>query len=451
MEVTMSRKSIITRWIICLLPLFLYLVPTTESFTPEIRSFFAITLVLVLCLCLGQVQMMIVTFAIPMVYWMTGLLTMESALSAYAGGIIWIGVSCFILVNVLSRIGLMKRIAFWIIYRTGGSYRGFCFGMLLVGCILCIVAPAPQIGTVLFFLCAAICKEMDMKVGRTTAGIMFASAVACNTTQLFLYMPTQQGISLGIAGVEMSWINYLIQNLPFIVIVLVVTFLIPVILPQDEAFNGKEYAKMKLDEMGKVTTEEKLTAVVLVLFVAFLLTTTYTGLNIVYGFVLVPIVLFLIGVGKGEDIVKVNFGVLMMIGGCMAIGSAAAACGAGAWLANLLLPLFGGMSEYGFISFSYIFGVIMNFLMTPMAAMSSLSQPLAEIAATVGVGAKESMLAFCAGLEQWVFPYEVGYLVTLFGLGYMKMKDFMKFGLIKMIIVSIGMFALVIPYWMLIS
>lgn len=451
MEVTMSRKSILIRWVICLLPLFLLLVPTTDTFTAPIRTFFVATLILILCLCLGQIHMMIVTFAIPIVYWLTDLLDMSTALSAYAGSIVWIGVACFILVNILQRIGLMSRIAFFIIYHTGGTYRGFCFGILLVGCILNIIAPAPQVGTVMFFLCASICKEMDMKVGRTTAGIMFASAVACNTTQLFLYMPTQQGISLSIVGVEMTWVKYLIQNIPFILIVLVVTFLITIILPQDEPFNGKEYAKMKLAEMGKVSTEEKITAVVLILFVLFLLTTTYTKLDIVVGFVVVPMVLYVLGVGKGEDIVKVNFGVLMMIGGCMSIGSAAAACGAGTWIAGILMPLLNGMSEYVFLFFSYVFGLVMNFLMTPMAAMSSLSQPLADIAASVGVGAKETMLAFCAGLEQWVFPYEVGYLVTLFGLGYMTMKDFMKFGLAKMVVVTIGMLALVIPYWMLIG
>ena len=451
MENNMSLQNKLIRWVICLLPLFLYLVPVTDSFTAPVRSFCALTLVMILCLCLGQISMMIVAFAIPMVYWIAGILPMNDALSAYSGGIIWIGVACFILVNTLERIGLMKRIAYFIIYRTGGTYRGFCFGMFIVGCVLNIVAPAPQVATVMFFLCASICKEMDMKVGNTSAGIMFASVIACNTTQLFLFMPTQQGVSLSIVGLETSWINYLIQNAIFIPVVLLLCFLITVILPKDQEFNGKEYAKMKLAEMGKVTLQEKITSVILIIFVLFLLTTTYTHLNIVYGFVLVPIVLFVAGVGKTEDIVKVNFGVLMMIGGCMCIGSAAAAAGAGVWIANSLMPLLGGMSKYVFLFFSYVFGVVMNFLMTPLAAMSSLSQPLADIATSLGVSTRATMLSFCAGLEQWILPYEVGSLVTMFALGWMKMKDFIKFGLAKMIVVTVCMLALVIPYWLLLG
>ena len=451
MAQAMSLRGKLIRWIICLLPLLLFLAPLTTAFTAPVRTFFALTLVLIFCLCLGQIDMMITAFAIPFVYYMSGLLPMADALSSYAGGIVWIGAACFILVNTLQRIGLMSRIAYWVICRTGGTYRGFCFGMLIVGVVLNIIAPAPQVATVMFFLCASICREFGMKTGRTSAGIMFASVLGCNTTQLFLYMPTQQGVSLAIVGQEMTWITYLLQNAVFIPLILLICFLITVILPQDEAFNGKSYFQMKLMEMGKITAQETITSVVMIVFVAFLLTTTYTGFPIEYGFVTVPVVLFIAGVGKTEDIIKVNFGVLLMIGGCMCIGSAAAAAGAGAWIASVLMPVLEGMSEYFFLFFSYVFGVVMNFLMTPMAAMSSLSQPLADIAVNLDVSTRASMLAFCAGLEQFILPYEIGSLVTMFSLGYVSMQDFMRFGLAKMLVITVGMAALVIPYWLLLG
>ena len=78
MTQTMSLRSKLIRWVICLLPMVLFLVPVTESFTSPIRTFFALTLVLILCLCLGQIDMMITTFAIPFVYYMSGLLPMGS-------------------------------------------------------------------------------------------------------------------------------------------------------------------------------------------------------------------------------------------------------------------------------------------------------------------------------------------------------------------------------------
>lgn len=37
----------------------------------------------------------------------------------------------------------------------------------------------------------------------------------------------------------------------------------------------------------------------------------------------------------------------------------------------------------------------------------------------------------------------------MFSLGYVSMKDFMKFGFVKMIVITVGMLALVIPYWLL--
>ena len=438
-------------WVVSLLPILLLLIPASGAFTAELRLFFVITLCAILMFCLGHVEMSIVAFALPFAYVMAGLLELNAALSPYAGEIIWMGIACFIMVETLQRIGLMPRIAYWIITKTGGTYRGYIFGMLILGVVLDIIAPAPQVATVVFFLTASVCKAFQMKTGRTTAGMMFAAIFGCNSAQLFIYMPVQQGVALGLVGEQITWMGYLLSNIVFLPLLILLGVLLCRLLPPDEEFSGKAYFQAKLREMGPMSRDEKAAGIILILFVVFMLTQSLTGFTMYYGFLAVPVLLFVTGTAKREDVGRVNIGLLLFIGGCMCIGSAASAVGAGTFIANALLPLLSGMNSYCFTFFSYVLGVIVNFLLTPMAAMTALSQPLADIAAALGVSAKATLLAFCAGLEQYALPYEIGALTTAFALGCITMKDFLKVGLAKMALVTVFMLVIVIPYWMLIG
>lgn len=71
---------------------------------------------------------------------------------------------------------------------------------------------------------------------------------------------------------------------------------------------------------------------------------------------------------------------------------------------------------------SYYFGFVVNMLLTPVAAATTLSLPIAEIATNLGEPVKPVLYSFLYGLNQFVLPYELGQALVMFATGYVHIK-----------------------------
>lgn len=67
----------------------------------------------------------------------------------------------------------------------------------------------------------------------------------------------------------------------------------------------------------------------------------------------------------------------------MSIGAVAQDLNIPKWISAHMSSLFEGRGAVMAISFSYVLGVIVNFLMTPMAAVGALGSPLAQLAVSL--------------------------------------------------------------------
>lgn len=130
------------------------------------------------------------------------------------------------------------------------------------------------------------------------------------------------------------------------------------------------------------------------------------------------------------------------------IGVVANVTGAGQYIVNKALPLMSGTGTHGFLTIVFIFGIIVNFLLTPMAAMSSIAPLLSGIALGLGVTPLATTYAFYLGLDQLILPYEIGTYLIFYSMGYVTLKDFAKCGAAKMLVSIIFTLAIVIPWWM---
>ncbi|MCC4119182.1 hypothetical protein LLG90_28030, partial [Aromatoleum toluclasticum] len=63
---------------------------------------------------------------------------------------------------------------------------------------------------------------------------------------------------------------------------------------------------------------------------------------------------------------------------------------------------------------AYCTGILANFALTPVAAATSLSIPLANIAGSLGLSIKPLLYSFFYGLDQFVFPYELAAALIMF-------------------------------------
>ncbi len=454
-----SRKSLIS-WIVTLaLPIIILLIPTSEAFTSQIRTFFAITLMGIAMFCFDEMDNAIAGILMMLLYIMTGIAPSGTVFSAWTNDIPWYILATLLLVNILEDTTILKRIAYHCIIWAGGTYTGIVFGITITAMLSIIIVPGTWTSMAVAAITLSIIKSLDLPVGKASGGILMTACFGFHIASGFIYSPSGiqmfLDMSKSVEGVvegslNTNFIDFFIQDLPLVLLPFIMAFLITKLMKPEKPINGKAYFQQQLKELGKMTTNDKKVLVILLVLLVYLLSNRWTGWNMLYGFLLAPIICYLPGikVGKVEHFRRVNFNVIFFIVACLSIGTVAASCGAGNFLVNIITPLLSNTGTFGFLVIVFIFGVIINFLLTPMAAMSSIAPLLTGVALGLGVSPMATTYSFYLGLDQLILPYEVGTYLIFFSMGYVTLKDFAKCGAVKMAVSAVFTVAIMIPWWM---
>lgn len=459
MTKSVSRKSLIS-WIVTIaLPVIILLIPTSESFTPQIRTFFAITLMGIAMFCFDEVDNAIAGILMMLLYIITGLAPMNTVFQAWTMEIPWYILATLLLVNILDDTTILKRIAYHCIILAGGTYKGIVFGITLTAMLSIIIVPGTWTSMAVAAITLSIIKSLDLPLGKASGGILMAACFGFHISSGFIYSPSGIQMFLDMsksvegvdpAGLNTNFIDFFIQDLPLVILPFILAFVISIVMKPEKPINGKDYFKQQLHDLGKMTANDKKVLVILLVLLVYLLSNRWTGWNMLYGFLLAPIICYAPGikVGKVEHFRKVNFNVIFFIVACLSIGIVAGATGAGQFIVDMILPMLQGTGTFGFLVIVYVFGVLVNFLLTPMAAMSSIAPLLSGIALGLGVTPLATTYAFYLGLDQLILPYEIGTYLIFFSMGYVTLKDFAKCSAIKMAITTVFTVAIMIPWWM---
>ena len=451
MTKTVNRKSLIS-WIVTLaLPIIILLIPTTEAFTSDIRTFFAITLMGIAMFCFDEMDNAIAGILMMLLYIMTGIAPSGTVFSAWTNDIPWYILATLLLVNILEDTTILKRIAYHCIILAGGTYTGIVFGITLTAILSIIIVPGTWTSMAVAAITLSIIKSLELPVGKASGGILMAACFGFHIASGFVYSPSGiqmfLDMSKSVEGVvegslNTNFIDFFIQDLPLVLLPFIMAFIITKLMKPEKPINGKAYFQQQLKDLGKMTTNDKKVLVILLVLLVYLLSNRWTHWNMLYGFLLAPIICYLPGikVGKVEHFRKVNFNVI--------IGTVAAACGAGNFIVNIITPMLSNTGTFGFLVIVFVFGVIVNFLLTPMAAMSSIAPLLTGVALGLGVSPMATTYAFYLGLDQLILPYEIGTYLIFFSMGYVSLKDFAKTSAVKMAVSTVFTIAIMIPWWM---
>lgn len=453
----MSKKSIIS-WLVTVgLPLVILLIPSSVSLTMQLKLFFAITVFGVTMFCFGQIENAVAGILMMVLYMITGLAPMNVVFSAWTTPIPWFILGTLLLVAILEDTTILKRIAYWCIIRTGGTYQGIIWGVTITAIISIAIIPGTWTCLAVAALCVSIIKAFDLGPSKAAGGIMLAAMCGFHCASAFIYSPSGMGMFLsmsqnvpGIFGMETNFIDYFIKNITFVPLPFVMAFLISKIMKPEREINGKVYFIQQQKELGKMNLTDLKVLVVLLVLMVYLFTAQWHGQNMLWGFLLAPIILYLPGfnIGKKEHFAKVNFSVLFFIVACMCIGSVAGTLNAGTFLTDMILPYLQNASDWSFMTIVYLFGILVNFLLTPLAAMSAIAPVLSEISLNLGITPLATTFSLYIGLDQLLLPYEIGTYLIFFAFGYIYIKDFVKICGVKMLLTTVWMAAIVIPYWM---
>lgn len=447
-----NRNALIKLAVTLLLPLALFLVPTNEIFTSDLRLFLVITLMAIISFATESLPQTGVALALPLTYVMTGVAGGDVVFAAWLNYVPWMMIGALLLSMVLEKTKLMKRIAYYCILMTGASYRGIIIGLIIAGVIMNLFIMDNAI-IPMAALAYGICRALNLKPGKASAGIMLSAAFSALSPSNWLYSSNVAiliGFGLPAGGPEsIGWFEVIQHQLPMVVYTLSLGVMCLLMFRPEEDINGKDYFRGELDKMGSMSTAEKKAVVVTFILFALLVTSGWTHLEPGWIFALVPCLCFAPGMDliEDKDVYHLNWGFIFFIAGCLSIGNVAGSLGVGKLVSDMALPILDGKSYYVFFLFAWLLFFLCNFLLTPLAMMATFTQPLTEIAINLGIDPLTVYFIMTSGLDQIIFPYEYALYLLVFAFGMIKMKHFVKAMMVKIVLNFAVVFGLLIPYW----
>ncbi|MEG6616688.1 SLC13 family permease [Peptococcaceae bacterium 1198_IL3148] len=450
-----NRKQMFL-WLLTIgLPLLVMLIPVTEVFTSQMRIFFAGTLCAILLFAFELLPQLIPALFLPVFYVVTEVAPVTAVFGPWSTTIPWMFLGGILLANCLESTGILRRIAYWCIIKTGGTYKGILYGVMFAGIILNILIPAQAVIPMAAFT-YGICMALNLGKSKESAGIMLTGAFAALLPLFFFYNPNFAiitGAASTVYSEQITWIQFFTHNIPGIFWCFFMVFVVSKVFKPSKPINCKDYVTEEYNKLGRLSTSEKKAIFVTSMLVLFLVTGGLHGIDIGWGFAFAGIALFLpgINIGTENDIKRINYSLLFFVTACMSIGAAANVLGLGQLLAEAMMPLLSSNGIYVTIGLIWLLCVLSNFLLTPLAIFAAFTAPLTEVALKLGIDPKVFFYTIFQGADQIIMPYEYALVLIFFSFGLIHLKDFIKIFSIKMVLNLVFLLAILVPYWKIIG
>ena len=455
----LSSKTLIF-WLITLAaPLVIMLIPESAAYTHQIKLFFAITLLMILIVAFETLPILIPSLLLPVVYGLAGLAPMQAVFGPWSSSMPWLFIAGMIIANVFDHSGLMKRITYRCILLVGGSYKGMLYGIAVTGIIMGICIPnIGGRGALYAAMAFGLCKALKLTPQSKAAGsVMLAAAVAA-TMPAYMFL-TDLGIvglnaAANFANVSMlSWVQwFLYVGPPLILWLFFSTWLITKLFKLESPLESREFFQQELKNLGKWQPKEIKMAVLMLIVVALLLTNSWHKIDVGWIFLFAACICFLPGVNlASEEDLKINYAMVIFVVATMSIGVVSNAVGAGTYFANVFYPMVERTGSVVFMGAIWLVAFLVNFLLTPLAGISTLVGPLAHIGELVGINPYVVIFGFMQGMDQVLLPYENVMMLLFMGFGMLSMHDFVKYFGVRAILNLLFLLIILVPYWHLLG
>lgn len=450
------------KWILALIvPLFIFFLPLSNSFTYEIKMFFCVTIFIMALWALNLLPVLIPSLLLPILYFTLDLAKPAQVFASWGTQLPWLFLSGMIISSIFEKTGLMKRIACWSILKAGGSYTGILYGFFFSGILMGLLVPSGAGKVALYTtLSYGICKALKISPTSNVSSTIMLGGYFAAIGPLYLTGGGSNIIAFDIAskyGVNVSWIDYFIQmGIPSIIFTFILIFSLKFLFKRDEEIfspknqkHTKKFFTEEYEKLGKFSINEMKMAFILTLIVIGLLTNSIHNIAPGWIFVLGACLCFMPGfeIGDDSDIKNVKFPMIVFMASAMCIGNVSIATGAGNYFAEKLYVFLHG-SEYTVTGLIWLVGVLINFILTPLAAVSGLMNPLLEAGIKAGLQPLPVIYSFLQGIEQILLPYENATVLFLFGFGLITFKNLVKAFAWRMFLNIIFILIFCVPYWM---
>lgn len=455
------EKKVLIKWAASfIIPLLVYFILPVdgETLTPPMALFLAVTAWAVVVWATNIINEIAVGLLLPAAYVVLCGVPQKTVYTPWTSDVPIIVIGGFALGKILQETGLGKRIGLTCVRAMGGSFVGALWGLTLAVFIVSPLVPAVTGKAAIFCAIAiSLCEALDFKPkSREATAILLGTCLAVASSKL-CYLTGGADLVLGmkladeVMGTQTTWMQYAYHNvLPGTIYTAVSVGLVMLLLPSKVNREALQpVLEEKLRELGPITQEQKRAAMLMLLTLALLVTDALHGISA--GLVLIMITFFAFLPGfrlmDGKRFSSINFAPLFFIMGCMTIGSAGGHLKVTQWLAQIALPFFQGLGPTEAGVSAYVLGIIGDFVLTPMAAITALTSPLVELSLQMGINPRILYYSFQFGLDNYLFPYEYAVLLYFFSSGYMLFQDMVKVLAVRMVVNGLLVAFIAIPFW----
>lgn len=459
-----EKKQLIHFLVAASIAVVLSLISPPEGLTPEAMRFAGIFVAVIYLLFVDCFPSYVVGLA--------GLSAI-SIVNAAAFGDIWgsMASSSFLMIAAaiglgmaVVKTGLLNRVALWILKLFPNSYFGRILSLLTVGIVIgpCIPAAASK-AALAGPLAASVSDTLGFpKKGKGAAGLFAAAYMSfCVIGLIYLSGTAYALLTVGMmseeAAAAMTWGRWLLYSLPWGIVVLVLTvlFILFVYKPEKvDSDNNKNYIGEKLESLGKMSRDEAVSGIILVICLLMWMTSKTHGVSATVVSLAGFSAMWLLGVfKKGEFRSKIPWETIIFIGSVLCLASLVGSTGWSDWigqkLGGVLAPLVSNV--YVYIIILSILVILMRFVVISQTATFSLFfVVMAPIAASLGISEFITGFVISAGCLVWNSNYQNSSWLTAFaGAGgdeFTTFKEQLKMSVGYSVMLIVGSL-ISVPFW----
>ena len=459
----------ISRWLIVILVgVVIWLMPVPYGLEPNAWVLFAVFVSMILGFILQPLPMGAMAFITIGFIMISRVLTGGQILAGFSDGTIWLIICAFMFARALVKTGLGNRIAYTTVRKIGNSALKLGYALSISELIIAPATPSTTArnGGVLFPIALSISRALGsdteteeskrklggylMQVLCQSSGItsaMFMTAMAGN--------PMVAGLVSEAFGVEISWALWaLAASVPGVLSLALMPLILYKVYPPtiEKTPEAVEIADKALKDLGSVTNEEKITAIVFVGALALWSTSQFTGLGATAVALGAVAIMLFFGVLTWNDILgeKGAWDTMMWMGVAMTMAGQLNSQGFIPWFSDAI-----SVAVSGFPWFTTLLILVLVFMYSHYFFASLSAHIAAKYVAFVMVayvaGAPLMMavlsIAFVANLCLSLHHFSGGNVPILFNAGYVSLKTWWKLGLVFSVVNIVIWFGIGSVWW----
>lgn len=420
--------------------------------------------VFTLCVCLwvtGLIPLQITSILAIILLPLLNIMPSAQAFALFGNQAVFFILGAFILSAALIDCGLSTRLTCLALERFGGSPRRLRDSVLFLGAFASFWMSEHAVAAMLFPIVLNLVRAMGLKPGQSLFGqsFFFALAWGCIIGGIATYLggarnPLAAGILFAERGIEISFLRLFIASFPLVVIILAMAWLLlRIFFPAEEVDleAARRELAAELERIGPFSARERgIGLVSLATILGWIFAYRMIGLaNIA---LLAVAVLFALKLVRWSEIESnVNWGIILMYGGAIALGSALHSTGASSWLVENTL----GRHELSPLVLIMILGLL-SLTLTEFisnAAVVSVMMPIGlGLARSAGLSPEAVTLAIAlpSGLS-YVLPMGTPATAIAYSAGFISRGRFVRYGLVMNTLSLIAFILVCWLYWPLVG